>query len=170
MDSTDSLKYKDDTDRSYGVAGMALAAFILDYEKYIASVSVERRGLDAVEFSPDFYMAAAGEGISPKASWAHVIEQYQIIASMLISNVMCRSMVRNHAELGISYHDAMLDALCDYAKSVSLKLMKLKNCLTNIISISTALITTAVCTSLRSVSSMNCRQGIHYFIRTFATS
>ena len=60
MDSTDSLKYKDDTDRSYGVAGMALAAFILDYEKYIASVSVERRGLDAVEFSPDFYMAAAG--------------------------------------------------------------------------------------------------------------
>ena len=55
-------------------------------------------------------------------------------------------------------------------RSASLKLMKLKNCLTNIISISTALITTAVCTSLRSVSSMNCRQGIHYFIRTFATS
>lgn len=121
MDSTDSLKYKDDTDRSYGVAGMALAAFILDYEKYIASVSVERRGLDAVEFSPDFYMAAAGESISPKASWAHVIEQYQIIASMLISNVMCRSMVRNHAELGISYHDAMLDALYDYAKECQLE-------------------------------------------------
>lgn len=119
MDSADSLKYKDDTDRSYGVAGMALAAFILDYEKYITSVSVERSGIDAVEFSPDFYMTAC-ESISPKASWAHCIEQYQIISSMLISNVMCRSMVRNHMEVEMSHHDAMLDSLYDFAKECQL--------------------------------------------------
>lgn len=119
MDSADSLKYKDDTDRSYGVAGMALAAFILDYEKYITSVSVERSGIDAVEFSPDFYMTAC-ESISPKASWTHCIEQYQIISSMLISNVMCRSMVRNHMEVEMSHHDAMLDSLYDFAKECQL--------------------------------------------------
>lgn len=120
MNSADCLKYKDDADRSYGVAGMALAAFILDYEKYISSVSVERRGLDSVDFTPDFYIAA-GESISAKASWAHVLEQYQIISSMLISNVMCRRMVKEHMELEMSHREAMLDALRDYAVECQLE-------------------------------------------------
>ena len=114
MDSVDILKYIDDTDRCYGVAGMALAAFILDYEKYIDSVSVERRGLDAVDFTPEFFMASS-ESISPKASWEHTLEQFQVVSSMLISNMMCRSMVRNHRELQQSHHDAMLEALTDFA-------------------------------------------------------
>ena len=114
------MKYKDDSDRSYGVAGMALAAFILDYEKYIASVSVDRRGLDSVEFTPDFYIAGS-EGISAKASWEHTLEQYQIISSMLISNVMCRAMVREQRELEMSHHAAMLDALRDYSAECQLE-------------------------------------------------
>ncbi|MDE6345370.1 MAG: hypothetical protein K2L55_01705 [Muribaculaceae bacterium] len=120
MNSADCLKYKDDADRSYGVAGMALAAFILDYEKYISSVSVERRGLDSVDFTPDFYIAA-GESISAKASWAHVLEQYQVIASMLISNVMCRRMVKDRTEPDMSLRSAMLDALSDYAVECQLE-------------------------------------------------
>lgn len=120
MNSADCLKYKDDTDRTYGVVGMALAAFILDYEKYIDYISVERRGLDCVEFTPDFYVAPA-ENVSAKASWAHILEQYQVIASMLISNIMCRTMVRNHKELEMSHHDAMLDVLHDYAVDCQLE-------------------------------------------------
>lgn len=67
MNSAECLKYKDEGDRSYGVAGMALAAFILDYEKYISSVSIERRGLDSVEFTPEFFCGVGrgdiGQGI-----------------------------------------------------------------------------------------------------------
>ena len=58
MSSVEQLKYKDDVDRRYGVAGMVLAAFILDYEKYISSVSIERSGLEAIEFSPDFFIVS----------------------------------------------------------------------------------------------------------------
>lgn len=112
--SADILKYIDDSDRSYGVAGMALAAFILDYEKYIDSISIERRGIDAVDFTPDFFMASS-ENISPKASWEHTLEQFQVVSSMLISNLMCRSIVRNRRELQQSHHDAMLEALADFA-------------------------------------------------------
>lgn len=121
MKSADCLRYKDDTDRSYGIAGMALAAFILDYGRYINSVSVERRGLDSVEFTPDFYIVT-GDNISAKVSWEHVIEQYQIISSMLISNVICRMMVRHHREPEISHHDAMLEALRDYAAECQLEM------------------------------------------------
>lgn len=120
MNSIDKLKYKDDIDRSYGVAGMVLAAFILDYEKYISSVTIDGQGLEAIEFSPDFYMVAS-ESISPKASWSHILEQYQIVSSMLISNMMCRSMVRSRHELDRTLHDAMLSTLSDYAKECQLE-------------------------------------------------
>lgn len=114
MDKSDSFKYKDSIDRSYGVAGMALAAFILDYEKYISSISLDRQGIEAIEFSPEFYMITS-EGLSPKASWTHILEQFQIVSSMLISNVMCRSMVRNRTELGRTQRDSMLTTLEGYA-------------------------------------------------------
>lgn len=120
MKKADSFKYKDDTDRSYGVAGMALAAFILDYEKYITSVSVDRQGIEAIEFSPEFYMISS-ESISPKATWTHILEQFQIVSSMLISNVMCRSMVRNRTELGEKQHDVMLSTLQEYADDCQLE-------------------------------------------------
>lgn len=120
MSQTDILKYEDDADRCYGVAGMALAAFVLDYEKYISSVSVDRRGLESVEFTPDFYVSSS-EGISAKVSWEHLLEQYQIITSMLISNVMCRSMVRNRKELEYAHRKAMIGALEDYALECQLE-------------------------------------------------
>lgn len=120
MNSADILKYIDDTDRCYGVAGMALAAFILDYEKYIDSISIDRRGIDAVEFVPEFFMASS-ESISPKAAWEHTLQQFQIISSMLISNMMCRSMVRHRCELRQSHHDAMLKALSEYAGECQLE-------------------------------------------------
>ncbi len=120
MNSAECLKYKDEGDRSYGVAGMALSAFILDYEKYISSVSIERRGLDSVEFTPEFFVASA-EGISAKSSWSHILEQFQVIASMLISNVMCRRMVKDHTEPDMSLRRAMLEALSDYAGECQLE-------------------------------------------------
>lgn len=116
---TDLLKYTDDTDRSYGVAGMAVSAFIFDKEEYIASVSTERRDFEAVEFTPEFFIASA-DGLLPKAQWKHTLHQLELISSMLISNVMSRSMVRNRQELDIAHHDAMLDVLADYATDCQL--------------------------------------------------
>lgn len=114
MNSTESLKYKDDTDRCYGVAGMALAAFMMDYEKYIDSISIDRKDMESVEFTPEFFITVS-EGISPKASWVHSLEQFQMITSMLISNVMCRSMVRNRHEVEMKMRNVMLGCLHDYA-------------------------------------------------------
>lgn len=114
MDSTESLKYKDETDRSYGVAGMALAAFMMDYEKYIDSISIDRKDIDSVEFTPEFFITLS-ECLSPKASWVHSLEQFQVITSMLISNVMCRSMVRNRHEVEDKLRNRMLGCLHDYA-------------------------------------------------------
>lgn len=120
MNSKELLKYKDDTDRCYGVAGMALAAFILDYEKYISSVSIDRHDIESVEFTPDFFITAP-ENISAKTSWQHTLNQYRIIISMMISNVMCRSMVRERMEVERARHDAMISMLHDYTRQCQLE-------------------------------------------------
>lgn len=99
---------------------MALAAFVLDYEKYISSVSIDRHGIESVEFSPDFYITGS-DNISAKLSWKHILEQYQIITSMLISNVMCRSIVRNLHEPEYAHRKAILEVLGDYASDCQLE-------------------------------------------------
>lgn len=109
----ETLKYKDETDRCYGVAGMTLAAFILDYEKYISSVSIDRPDMESIEFSHEFYTFTP-EHISAKTSWEHTLEQYQIILSMLISNIMCRSMVKEQKEVSYSVNRSILSLLGDY--------------------------------------------------------
>lgn len=120
MDSKDILRYKDDEDRCYGVAGMALAAFVFEYEKYLSSVSIDRRDIETIEFTPDFFITAP-ENISAKTSWQHTLNQYRIIMSMMISNVMCRSMVRQRKEVEKKLHDAMLTSLHDYTEQCQLE-------------------------------------------------
>lgn len=111
----ETLKYKDETDRCYGVAGMTLAAFILDYEKYISSISIERPDIESIEFSHEFYTFTP-ENISAKAAWAHTLEQYQMVLSMLISNVMCRSMVKEQKEVSYAVNRSILPLLHDYTE------------------------------------------------------
>lgn len=108
------LKYNDDKDKCYGVAGMAISAFMLDFEDYIESVSIDRKDLESVEFTPDFYISA-GDSISAKQIWKYYVNRYQIASALLISNVMSRSMVLHRQEVAYDIHNKMVDALKDFA-------------------------------------------------------
>jgi len=92
MDTT--LKYTDETDKSLGIAGMAISLVACDGEALLASVSLEE-GDDSMMFSEEFFFAG-NPRLSAKIAWNELLKQYQVASAMLMGNIMCRRFAAGH--------------------------------------------------------------------------
>ena len=87
-----TLEYMNEDDKAYGLAGMAISLAALDAIDNIVEVSLDSTG-PMVTFSNDFYFNSSPV-FSPKARWNHLVHNFYITSSMVISNIMSRSLVR----------------------------------------------------------------------------
>lgn len=94
----ETLKYKDDTDRSYGATGMAIGLVVFDGEDMLASISIDGDPNDMVAMSPDFYFAG-NPGVSAKTAWNQMLKNYNLGIGMLMSNFLCRHLVSSRQAL-----------------------------------------------------------------------
>lgn len=90
------LKYSNEDDRAYGLAGMAISIASLDMLDRINGIHLDADG-PMVVFSQDYYFSFSPE-ISPKAVWNNLMTNLQLTTSVVIGNVMARSLVRLGAE------------------------------------------------------------------------
>lgn len=97
MEKEITLTYKNEDDRAYGLAGMAVSLAALDALDRVAGVSLDAEG-PMVSFSHEFYFSGS-PSVSPKATWNMLVENFYITASMVVSNVMARSLVRMKREV-----------------------------------------------------------------------
>lgn len=87
-----TLKYTDESDKCYGITGMAIGLVIWNAEDIVANVDLDAEPADVVEFVPEYYFCG-NPRVSAKNSWSHVLKHYQATMGMLIGNVLCRSYV-----------------------------------------------------------------------------
>lgn len=87
-----TLKYSNEDDRAYGLAGMTISLAALDAIDRVVSISLDAEG-PMVDFSQDYYFSVS-PAVSPKAVWDNLLRNYHITASMVVSNVLARSIVR----------------------------------------------------------------------------
>ncbi|MDE6341716.1 MAG: hypothetical protein K2K93_05315 [Muribaculaceae bacterium] len=93
------LQYSNEDDRAYGLAGMAISLASLNAFDRVAEVSLD--GCDTmVEFSNEYYFSGS-PSISPKSTWDNLVQNFHITASMVISNVMSRSLVRMRRDVPV---------------------------------------------------------------------
>jgi hypothetical protein len=92
-----TLQYKDDDDRAYGLAGMAISLAALDAIDVVTSVSLDNDG-PMVTFSEEFYLIGS-PSISPKIRWNNMLHNLYITSAMVISNLMARSLTRDGKEI-----------------------------------------------------------------------
>ncbi|MGM9843970.1 MAG: hypothetical protein ACI30S_07115 [Muribaculaceae bacterium] len=85
-----SLKYTDDTDKSYGLAGVAVSMFIYDSDEDILSLSLDEE--EEIKFIPDFF-TASNPDFSPKKVWSYHVQQFEMYVAMTLGNYMCRQIV-----------------------------------------------------------------------------
>lgn len=87
-----TLKYLNEDDRAYGLAGMTISLAALDATDRVAEISLDSDG-PMVTFSHQYYFCGT-PSISPKATWNNLMENYYITSAMVLSNLMARSVVR----------------------------------------------------------------------------
>ncbi len=95
----DILKYKDETDKAYGLAGMAISLVAWDSEEWLESVNIDAEPDEAIQMSQEFYLTLAPR-VGAKAVWEQSLKRFQLTAAMMVANVTCRQMVKHkHSKL-----------------------------------------------------------------------
>lgn len=100
-----SLHYADETDRCYGLAGMAISLMVWDAEEMLLEIDLDAPAEEALRLTPDFYLTLAPK-TGAKAAWEAAVSHFQLISAMTVANVACRHMVRH----GRSMISTALDA------------------------------------------------------------
>lgn len=86
------LRYSNEDDRAFGLAGMAISMASLDALDRITEIFLDADG-PMVSFSQHFYYPAS-PSISPKTVWQNLINNFQLTTSLVLGNIMARSLVR----------------------------------------------------------------------------
>ena len=103
------MKYRNEEDKCYGVAGMAIGLSIFDAEDLLSEVDIDADGTDCVRFAPDFYYTGSPR-VPASKSWHHIYAHYQVSMGLAIANALCRKMVLDHGVLDRKRRDELLDA------------------------------------------------------------
>lgn len=91
-----ALRYKDEEDRAYGLAGMVIAVASMDAIDRVAMVSLDSDG-PMVTFSNEFYFPGS-QSASPKATWRRLFDNFQITSAMAIGNVLSRRYIHERTD------------------------------------------------------------------------
>lgn len=89
------LKYADETDKAYGLAGMAISLVAWDAEEWLEAINLDAQADEAMQMSAEFYLNIAPR-IGAKALWEQSFKRFQLTTAMTVANVACREMVRKH--------------------------------------------------------------------------
>lgn len=86
------LRYSGEDDKAFGLAGMAISLASLDALDRIEEIFLDSEG-PMVRFS-HLYFHTLSPSLSPKAVWNNMVRNLHLTASLVVSNVMARTMVR----------------------------------------------------------------------------
>lgn len=86
------LRYADRTDKSFGLAGMAISLMVWDAENQLNYIDIDASPEEAMRMAPDFYISPVA---SAKAVWENNLQRFQLTSAMLVANVACRNFVHN---------------------------------------------------------------------------
>lgn len=93
-----SLRYIDETDRSYGIAGMTIALALWDGEPYLASISIDRPVGESLKFTPAFGYSR-NPRLMASLAWREHLKMFELTAAMIMGNAMCRAYVGDSTSL-----------------------------------------------------------------------
>lgn len=104
------LRYSDDTDRAYGVAGMSIAMVLWDGQPFLASVSIDSPIGESIRFTPAFGFSG-NPRLMASFAWRQHIKEFELTTAMIMSNAICRSYVRHAAPLSDSMSKALREII-----------------------------------------------------------
>lgn len=109
------LRYVDEKDRSYGLAGVAISLVTLEGAEFLSNMSIDAPTGEGVQLSQDFYFIG-NPRMSAKIAWNEILKHVQLSSGMVISNVMCRNYVQHHRKLSSDLIRTLKDFIKEEAR------------------------------------------------------
>ena len=106
------MKYRDELDKSYGVAGMALGLSVLDADSLFTAITIDAEGHGCIQFTPEFFFAG-NPRLSPRGAWQYILSHYRISVGLAVANALCRRMVLDNARIDNMLRDELFNAACE---------------------------------------------------------
>ena len=103
------MKYRDELDKSYGVAGMALGLAVLEANNLFTSVTLDAEGPGCIQFTPEFFFAG-NPRLSPRGAWKYILGHYRISVGLAVANALCRRMVLDNDKVDNKLRDELFNA------------------------------------------------------------
>ena len=91
-DKTIVMKYRDELDKSYGIAGMVLGLSVLDANDLFTAVTLDGDAEGSIRFTPEYFFAG-NPRLSPRGAWQYILSHYRISVGLAVANALCRCMV-----------------------------------------------------------------------------
>ena len=106
------MKYRDELDKSYGVAGMALGLSVFDADSLFTAVTIDEDGPGCIQFTPEFFFAG-NPRLSPTGAWKYIVGHYRITVGLAVANALCRRMVLDNEPVDRQVRDDLFNAAYD---------------------------------------------------------
>ena len=106
------MKYRDELDRSYGAAGMALGLSVFDASDLFTAITLDADTPGCIQFTPEFFFAG-NPRLSPRGAWKYILGHYRISVGLAVANVLCRRMVLDNDKVDQQLRDQLFNAACD---------------------------------------------------------
>lgn len=117
MTKRSPLRYTDETDRTFGVAGMAIALVLWDGEPMLASVDIDNPDGTTMRFSPAFGFMG-NPRMTASLAWREMIKQYELSTAMVMGNAICRSYIGQSRPVPSSMTTALKAIIRDEGREV----------------------------------------------------
>ena len=97
MDHT-SLRYTDERDKTYGLAGMAITLVAIDGEKYLCEINLDADAGEGIVMTHD-YGFKGNPRMSARIIWEQTLAELRMTTSMTLGNIACRRYVPGHRDI-----------------------------------------------------------------------
>ena len=71
------MKYRDELDKSYGVAGMALGLSVFEADDLFTSITLDADETGCIQFTPEYFFAG-NPRLSPRGAWQYILGHWSI--------------------------------------------------------------------------------------------
>lgn len=85
------MKYKDEEDKCYGIAGMTIGIAVCNGEDMLYRLDIDDETNGYITFTSDYYYSG-NPALPAKESWELTLKHFQMTIGMLMANMMCRSL------------------------------------------------------------------------------
>ena len=102
------MKYRDELDKTYGVAGMVLGLSVYDAKDLFTAVTIDGDSTECIRFTPEFFFAGKPR-LSPRGAWKYIIGHYRISVGLTVANALCRRMVLDNEKVDSRLRDQLFN-------------------------------------------------------------